>query len=187
MTFLDSIEANNREIIISLPYRVGLWISQSDSVGGDVADEEELKALENIINGFTQEVFGSEVVQHVMTATWNRKEEWKEWGDNLESIPAQCQIAIDALNDAPDIEDKEVSAYKLRLVEIAEAVALAFREYDDQGFFTKIKIYIGYYFARYKAKKENRPFKTLDQYLNISLKERQTLKKLAGALGTVYV
>ena len=184
MSFLDELPHDHRELIVSLPYRVGAWISHADDVGGDVADEEEKTALANILHGFTQDVFGSEVVQYVMAETISRKQDWEKWATETKNVSEDCQRAIDLLHDV--VDEKEVNAFKQRLLEIAEAVALAFREYDKLDFITKLRIYIMYYREKYKAARKNRSFKSMDQYLNISLKERQTLNALASVLEIQY-
>ena len=184
MSFLDDLPHDQKELLISLPYRVGVWLSHCDDEGGDESDEEEKRALASIINGFTRDVFGSEVVQYIMMETLQQQEKWEKWAEDTDHILEDCQKAIDILNEVED--EKEVSAFKQRLIEIAEAVALAFREYDSLDFMTKMKVYMLYYKERYKASKKNRAYKTLDQFLNISLKERQALYSLANTLGVHY-
>lgn len=184
MSFLQDLADDDRELLISLPYRVGVWLSHVDDHGGDQADEDEKKALASIIDGFTRDVFGSEVVQYIMMETLEKKDHWEAWANNTDDIHKDCQRAIDILNEV--VEEKEVSAFKRRLIEIAEAVALAFREYDSLDFVTKIKVYTMYYKERYKAAKKNLTYKSIDQFLNISLKERQALYQLANTLNVQY-
>lgn len=184
MTFLDDLQPEQRELIASLPYRVGVWISQSDKSGGEEADGEEIKALANIIDGFTRDVFGSEVVQHIMLETVSRKDKWSEWVTKTDSIDTDCQQAIDILNEC--VDEKEVNAFRQRLFEIAEAVALAFREYEHLDFATKMRVYLLYYTEKFKAARKDLPFKSLDQFLNISMEERKALGRLAHVLGLRY-
>lgn len=184
MTFLQQLPNDDRELLISLPYRVGVWLSHIDDHGGEEADDEEKRALAGIIDGFTRDVFGSEVVQYIMMETLEKKDHWDAWANNTDDIHKDCQRAIDILNEA--VEEKEVSAFKRRLIEIAEAVALAFREYDSLDFMTKMKVYLLYYKEKYKANKRKQSFKSIDQFLNISLKERQALYHLADTLGVQY-
>lgn len=184
MSFLEHLPADQRELLVSLPYKVGVWLSHVDDHGGDEADDEEKKALAGIIDGFTRDVFGSEVVQYIMMETLEKKDQWEKWAENYTDIHANCQQAIDILNEV--VEEKEVSAFKRRLIEIAEAVALAFREYDNLDFMTKLRVYVLYYKEKYKANKRQQSYKTLDQFLNISLKERQALNALANTLDVYY-
>lgn len=186
MSILQQLDIENRDIIIALPYRVGLWMSHIDDIGGEDADDEEMQALESLMDGFTREVFGSEVVQIIMTENLKRKSEWRgAWSKNLDKVPDECQRALDVLRDA-GVEVKEISAYKQRLIEIAEAVALAFREYDQLSFMNKLRVYLLFYKERYKALKKGMSYKSLDQFLNISLVERKALYKLSHILNVPY-
>ena len=36
-------------LIIALPYKVGVWMSHTDDVEGELDDEREMKALEHIL------------------------------------------------------------------------------------------------------------------------------------------
>lgn len=183
MSFLDAMNRDGRDLLVALPYRVGVWMSHIDKTGGESASQEEAKALENIMGGFTQDVFGSEIVQIVMTETLQRKEDWTgPWGENLSNVPQECEKAQAMLKDA-GIEEKEVSAYKQRLIEIAEAVALAFREYEELGFFQKMQMYILYYKHRSKAVKDGLSYMELEQFLSISPAEHKALFKLSNILG----
>jgi hypothetical protein len=186
MSFLDSLDKDGRDLVVSLPYRVGLWVSHADQTGGSDAGDEELKALENIMDAFTREVFGSEIVQIVMSETVARKVDWNgSWKNAISSVPAECQRVMSVLNEV-GMDEKEVGAYKQRLIEIAEAVALAFREYDQLSFMQKLRVYLLFYKERYKALKKGLGFMEMDQFICISLEERRALYKLADILDVPY-
>lgn len=183
---LDKLSIDHRETIISLPYRVGFLVSQSDQTGGQAAHEQELETLANILDGFTQQVFGSELLQHVMAGTMDGRDQWTTWGGQLDSVYADCRKAVENLYSVAD--EKEVSAYKARLLEIAEAVAVAFREFEEMNFVEKISAYMAFMSAKSKSRKLGySSYKTFDEFLNISMAERQVLEKLAAALGTHYI
>ena len=186
MTLLSVLSDSQRDNIVSLPYRVGVWVSESDSSGGDHSDAKEIQALTNILNGFAEEVFGAETVQHIISETLNRQSEWPVWAKDISNIEEDCRTAIDVLYHKMD--EKEVKAFKRHLIEIAEAVALAFREYDpSQRMLKKLPIYMNYYAGKIKASLNKTSYKSLDQFLNISPKERKTLVALARSLDMVYI
>ncbi len=185
MTILSVLSDSQRNNIVSLPYRVGIWVSESDAGGGDHSDEREIQALTNILNGFAEEVFGAETVQHIISETLNRQSEWPDWAKNLGAIEEDCRTAMDVLYHKMD--EKEVKAFKQHLIEIGEAVALAFREYDaSQTMLNKMPVYIAYYIGKTKASMQKTSYKSLDQFLNISPKERKTLTALARSLDMTY-
>ena len=185
MDVLDKLTAEQRTLVVSLPYRAGLWVSESDDLGGDEAHEKELTALSNIVQGFSEQVFGSELLQYIMDETVKRKDHWhRSWANDIEKVPEQCEQALNVLRD--HVDDKEVNAYSVRLMEIAEAVALAFREYEQQSTGDKLRVYFSYIVAKIKSRFSKIPAKTFDQFLNISLSERRALSTMARALGTHY-
>lgn len=181
MSFLKSLSRDHRLMITSLPYRVGVWISQSDMEGGWDADLRERTMLENIITGFTQDVFGSEAVQHIMTDTLAQKDKWPEWAAKPGNVLEDCKRALRVLQD--HVDEKELRAFCLRLQEIAEAVALAFREEDSGKLRDKILTIAEYYSERFFARLKGQDFMALDRYRNISRAEREALRELALVLG----
>ncbi len=186
MSFLDQLPEDQRTLLVSLPYRVGLFVSRSDTSGGQDSDEAEMQALDDLITGYSQEVFGAETVQYIVGETVNRKSEWGKWSQNLDNIEAECHKAIDILSK--NVDEKEVNAFKSHLIEIGESVALAFREYGKETpFLDKIKIYLFYMKGKKYAAKHGAPYKDWEQFINISLDERKALRSVANALSTVYI
>ena len=172
--------------MVSLPYRVGLFVSHSDQTGGGASDEAEMQALSNIITGYAQEVFGAETVQYVISETVSRRAEWAAWSENLSALEGECHRAIDILSEA--VDEKEVSAFKNHLLEIGESVALAFREYGaSASFFYKLRLYLFYVKGKREAAKRGEPYKDWEQFINISLDERKALCMIARSLGVVYI
>ena len=51
MAFLDGFSKEEQDFLVSLPYRVGLWVSSIDATGGSAADGDEQEALEKCIAG----------------------------------------------------------------------------------------------------------------------------------------
>ena len=84
MSYLENFSEDQKQLLIALPYRAGLWVSESDSSGGDHADEAEMMALEGIITGFAQDFCKSEFVEEVMGHTLDKRAQWEEWSKNLD-------------------------------------------------------------------------------------------------------
>ncbi len=182
MTFLDYLTPDQRKTIISLPYRVGLWVSHSDNTGGDQARQRELLVLSNIIHGFADEMFGSEAMQYVMSETITKKDSWMEWAQNIESVPADCEFAIDVLKDHAN--PKDINAFRNHLLEIGEAVALAFREQKAPG--ARFAAYLSYVAGRMKKSRGRLMERPFQDYVRISAHEHKALAALAKALGATY-
>ena len=184
MSFLDLLTINQKDVVVSLPYRVGLWISRSDETGGSEADAQELQVLSNIIHGFAEEVFGSETVQHIMSEAVNREAEWGEWSKSVSSVLAECADAVDILEEFTDYKD--VTAFQTMMMEIGEAVALAFSEYEHAGMVDRIWLKVSFFVKNLGARMRKQPVKSLEEFLSISRRERKALDELAAALGTTY-
>lgn len=181
MSFLDILTISQKETLISLPYRAGLWVSQSDESGGSAADEEELQVLSNILHGFTHEIFGSETMQYIMRETVARQDQWESWGADLSSVLDDCAIAVDVLILHTD--PKDVHAFQNHIMEIGQAVALAFREYDEAGAVEKLSLWLSYNLGQFKAMLFKKPHVPKQEFFNISGSERKALWALSNALG----
>ncbi len=185
MSFLEDLTLDQREMIVSLPYRAGLWVSYSDETGGGEADEREAQVLSNIIHAYAEDVFGAEVLQYIISETLLRKEEWKKWSQNISSVPKECAQALHILHE--HLDEKDISAFKIQILEIGEAVALAFREEVPlESFADKFKLYKSYAAFSLKNMRDKRRRKSFDEFLRISPSEREALSVLARALETIY-
>jgi hypothetical protein len=176
MNFLDKLTSTQRQVLVRLPYRVGLWISQSDSSGGPEADERERQTLYSLLHGFSEDMFGAEAIQYIMSETLRHKEEWPNWGDNIDMVPGECRDAIELMRE--NAESKDAKAFKTHLLEIAEAVAGAFRE-ENISAFSIVGTYVSYMFM---SRKKGRRNKSFDEFLNISPRERKALSAITKAL-----
>lgn len=185
MSVLDGFTPDQKDLLVALPYRVGLWLSQSDHAGGEQAADAELRALSAIIHGFAEDVFGSEFLQYVMRETIARKAEWPAWGERLERVPDECAQAPEILGMY--LADKEIKVYAARLMEIAEAVALAFREHEGKPpVRERLSVFWAYWRARLRrGRGAGRTLRSMDYFLSISRKERAALRDLSRILGLV--
>jgi len=184
---LQNLTDNQRQRLVSLPYRAGLYVSQSDQSGGDAANENERRALENLIYGFADGMFGSEFVQRVMAETIKRKDQWGDWASDLEKVPDECSDALSILSGF--VDHKERNAYGARIMDIGEAVALAFRESNEaeSGVVGRFKAYLRYLGMVRRAKAKKLPVRAFEDFLSISPDERKALSRMAAALGTDYI
>ena len=181
MPYLEQFTDDQRDLLISLPYRTGLWVSESDEGGGDESAEAEMQALESIITGYCEDFLKSEFVEELMHETLARKNKWEEWHDTLDSVPLECRQALDVLNER--MEEKEVLSFRQSLMEIATAVAMAYCELEEEEDTAgKFQAYFRYYWGIFMAriKKEQAP--AVETHLNISRSEREVLGKLSEVL-----
>lgn len=168
-----------------MPYRVGLYVSKADETGGDEADQQELEALQSIIHGFAESMLGAESIQYIMTATLDNKENWEHWGEGIKKVPRQCHDIFQFLAEIMD--EKDLKSFASYLLQIGEAVAMAFREYEHlESGQKKYLLYFEYAKAYVRSVFNKSAPKSLDEFLSVSRKERKALMVLARALQTSY-
>ncbi len=182
MSYLEQFSRDEREFLASLPYRTGLWISESDDSGGDDADEAEKNALRALITGYTEDFLKSEFVEELMKATLHYKEKWPEWEKSLDTLPDDCARGLALLEGRLDVNS--VLSFRQSLMEIANTVAMAYREFDESqdGTVDVIRMYVRYYKAVITAKIAKAQPPTMDEIFNISHDELQALRSLSQIL-----
>lgn len=183
---LTELPADIRELIIKLPYRVGLFISMSDQTGGGESDDAERRALENVVIFYVEDFCKSEFAQGVMLQTLQRKVEWDSWGADIANVPDECKKVFDALVGIVEVRD--IVALKNNLLEIAIAVAMAYREFDSsEPWVSRFKVYLSVLVDRIKLMVGGEaPSVSTEQMLNISRAEKAAINLLAGTLGIEY-
>lgn len=177
----DALNVDEKRLIVQLPYRAGLYVSESDSAGGATSDEQEVQVLANLIRGFAEDVMGAESIQHIISTTLILKDQWGEWGADLDKVPAECAQAVDIMHR--HVSKKDARAYANQMYEIGEAVALAFKEYEEGNILKDFNIYLAYLWSQAKARKNGQRQKSFEEYKSISAAERAALLKLAKGLG----
>ncbi len=181
MAYLDPFSPDERDLLMSLPYRAGLWVSASDSTGGHIADASELDALEKTIQGLAQGMFESALVHEIMAGTFLRRAEWPEWAKHYAATPDDCKRAIAAMQTR-NIPSRDIEAFRRMLMQIGLEVARAFREYDRNDpvlhrLTRRISMTVERFFGALQGEKY-----APENILNISYSEDIALNTLANAL-----
>lgn len=185
MGLLDNFSKEDRDLLVALPYRAGLWVSRCDDTGGAESDEAEINALRGIIMGFAEDFLKSELVEEIMRQTVARRDDWKRWEENTETVPSECTRAVEIV--AARLDERNTAFFKRNLMEIAMTVALAYREFgDDQPLLERAKMYLRYGRQRLFAALQKKQALSFSEYLNISREEHRALTQLSAALRTEY-
>lgn len=177
----EGLTVDQKRLIVQLPYRVGLFISESDNAGGDASEEQEVQVLANIIRGFAEDVMGAESIQHIISTTLILSDQWPGWAADLAQVPTECERAVDIMHE--HVSRKDARAYANQMYEIGEAVALAFKEYEEGNPFQDLGVYMSYLWDQAKARKNGQRQKSFEEYKSISPDERAALLKIAKGLG----
>lgn len=180
MGFLKEFSKDERVMLASLPYRVGLWVSSSDGTGGRDSDQQEEIALERAITSIAQGMFESAFVHEVIAETFLGRQDWSSWSANVETVPADCVAAVKFMQGR--LSQRDIDAYRHILMQVGLEVARAFSEYDqNEPFVNKIFRWISIGVDRLFGIMHGEKYVSED-LLNISYEEDLALNELAKAL-----
>lgn len=181
MAYLDQFSADERSLLVSLPYRTGLWVSSCDSTGGHIADTQELEALEKTIQALAQGMFESALVHEIMSESFLRRAAWPEWAKNYSTLPENCKRAIGIMT-THKIPARDIDAYRHILMQIGLDVARAFREvHTNEPMLHKITRGVGIAIDRFFGALQG-DSRASEDLLNISYEEDLALNTLAQSL-----
>ncbi len=181
MAFLEQFSKDQRDLIVSIPYRAGLYVSSVDNTGGAKAGHDELDALESIIAEKGRGMFESAFVHEVMAETCTRQTDWKKWAETVDTVLEDCTKSVGIIQGK--LADKDLDAYRMNVMAIGLAVAKAFREVDaNSSFMDKMAMELRLW--RDGALRILRREKYWDpaSVLNVSASEDAALDKLSKAL-----
>lgn len=161
-------------ILVSLPYRIGLYVSYADVTGGWEAQDKELQSLAGILREYSEDFCKTEFCQKVLMETLMRRDAWPLWSQNIERVPEEAGQIIDTLSSM--FGDKELRAFKEVLSEIAVSVAMAFHERRDID--TTPVPSSGGFMGFFKKQPEAGPL----DHIHISPSERAALLRVCEAM-----
>lgn len=177
MSQLSAFTSEDAELIVSLPYRVGVSISHTEDEEGEADDEQEMEALEACINQIARIHEGSPFVSEVAAQILRSKDQWGKWSQATFNIAPECERAARILK--PVVSAQELKSYKKMLLEVATAVAQAYGEFgaapEKKGFFGRVMEKVMGSFAN---DDKNHP-------MNVSAAEDTAINAIRAALARV--
>lgn len=180
MSMLSQLSPDIQNLVVSLPFRVGYFISASDKTGGGAAAAAEQQALQNIVTFYVEDAVKSQFAHEVMTEMANRKGKWDGWKQSIETTPDDCGKLTTALVGV--IDAKEIIAFKQNLLEIAVVVAQAYREINENSSaMEKLRQVVHRMISHLRTLVSGEAVQE-SAMANISPLERAAIKKLANQL-----
>ncbi len=182
MTHLSSFSAEESELLVSLPYKVGMWMSYADDEDGERDDEKEMAALEHCIKAIAGLYEDQPFVKEVAAQTLRLRSEWARWETQAFHVPAEAEKAVSLLKSKATSD--ELKNYGSALIEVATIVAQAYGEFssfdeaepESTGFGALVgKIVSG--FSELSKDDDDHP-------MNISASEDSAIAQLAQILKT---
>ncbi len=141
MSELSVFSEDEVELLTSVLYKVGVWISHADDESGEEDDVREMKALGACIRAVAKKHDGPGLVDDLAREVLARQERWEEWTDYSFNVLPECEkaLAVMGLHGTKD----DLKNYKTALVEVGTTVAMAHGEFgqydeDDKGVFSAL-------------------------------------------------
>jgi hypothetical protein len=180
MSIIAQFSASELELLASLPYKVGVYVSHADDEGGDDDDARELETLQSCIRTIAEQHSHVPLTAAIMEQTLDLKMQWASWEERSFNTPQDCRMAVSLLKGR--ITDDELKDFSGALIEIASSVAQAYGEFnsfDDQtkksgGFGALLKKFTGG-FSDVSVQDGHHP-------MNISASEGGAIDELKDAL-----
>lgn len=177
MDKLEKLSVEERKFIVSVPYRVGIWISTcDDNTNSNFDDKREMQALEAAIKrmaGLHRKMpFAAEIMRQIQS----NKSAWQIWNAHAteEKILDEVSQAVSLCKEK--LGPAEIKQYKQALWQTGMVVAQAFGEQidpDNEMHVDRFFAWVGSFFSTPKLAKSPE---------NMSAKEKTALKKLRAVL-----
>lgn len=168
-----------RELLISLPYRVGFWMHEADDAAGDEDDRKEMEAIDRSLRSMVGLYQSVPLIPQICRETLSRNDSWPAWQEQSLDILPECERVKTLLR--AKATKKELMTYCTMLKAIATAVAQAAGEYDvieyrheGNNFFERL---IGRLMGTISSTRREEELAA-----NISASEDAALMKLSAAL-----
>ncbi len=140
MSQLAAFTPEDVELLVSLPYRVGINVSHTEDEEGEVDDEREMEALNECFKQIAKLHQASPLVSEVAREILRRKDQWVRWSQGAFNVAPDCEKALRVLK--PVVNGQEFKSYKKMLIEVATSVAQAYGEFGEvrekKGFFGRV-------------------------------------------------
>lgn len=163
-------------LLVSLPYRVGLWMSQVDDDASTERDDvREQLAMEAIMKRMEADKKQTPFVAAVVKETLTYKEMWPEWGQNLDTLMQDIEHAKRLIDDR--LPTDNAANYRKALIDVASAVAFAYGEFEEAESAEKPS-----FFGNLMNKISDKINVLSEDPDNMSPAEQEALKKLRKAL-----
>lgn len=173
MNFLKTLTQDEWLILISTPYKAGVWISHiDDNDKTKLDDTRERQALEYAIKKYSKMNKTMPFVAFLTTKINQRQNEWSQWAlnSNEEALFDHIRQAITICKKSKNA--KIIQYYKRLIWQIANIVASAYNENEDPD----NEMHVDRFFAWIGSMMGPPPIKNIPE--NISEKEKSALKKL---------
>lgn len=128
MSALAQLSASECELLYSLPYRAGLFISHADDVDGGADDAAELQALQEAMKAVAGLETHAGVTAEIFNQCLRLRSEWPRWEAKAFTTPEDAKAA--RMMMVQKFGEPTARDFSAALMEVGTSVARAAGEYD---------------------------------------------------------
>lgn len=114
------------DLVIKLPFRVGLWMVRADEQRGILDVKMERAALKKAIENVAMFHATSGFVRTTLAKTLSHQDDWTDWAAGIESVLEDCPVGLEMVRAQSGEDDFKL--YRAVLMQAAICVAEAFQE-----------------------------------------------------------
>ena len=130
MSELQRFLPADQELLVSLFYRIGQWMSEADDTDtGDKSEKIEEAAMFKILSKLSQSNNAGSLCSEIASEAVRQKGSWGRWSKQADSVLADVARAKIIIKD--QATPSEFQLFGKSLVTIATSVARAYRETID--------------------------------------------------------
>ncbi len=173
----SDLNQDEQALFISLPYRVGVWISNADDIEQTRRDDKrEMKALEIVIARLAKAHRKMPFAANIMAAIQQNKNAWQVWENNAAEGVVLGDVQNAILLCHKKLSESQLKQYKHALWQIAIVVAQSYGEQEDPD----NEMHVDHFFQWIGSFMSAPSLKKAPE--NMSAKEKTALKKLRAIL-----
>jgi hypothetical protein len=180
MPDMDKFSEEEAILLVSLPLRVGKWMSEADDEEGGHDDEQEDEALNEILSQFARMQIGTAFTGEIAKQVMENKDLWPGWSDQIFTVIRDGENAVRLIESK--LGKSKAKNYRLMLLKIARHVAKAADEFDDFSPEEEKTSGLGGLVKKVVGKVAPKTQREQSHLANISTAEQAAIKELDEAL-----
>lgn len=130
MSELERFLPADQDLLVSLFYRIGQWMSQADDTDtGEDSEQIEEAQMFKILNKLAESKNAGALCSEIASEALRQKGSWARWSKQIDTVLSDVTRAKALIKGQAN--QQEFVAFGRSLVTIATAVARAYREAED--------------------------------------------------------
>lgn len=177
MSALSAYVPDEQAMLVSIFYKIGIWMSHIDDSGEEEADSAEEIMLIRVLESVAKTYKNIPLISEMAVQSVYQESNHARWAAQSDNAVAEAVRAGKMLKTR--LSPEEMEAYKKACMHVATAVATAVEENEfGETAHVTIREKVGRFFSNLKGG-------SLKDEMNISPTEDSALTDLANALSTV--